>query len=270
MIVQALSGGMSLTGEPGRPAVRSGLPIGDIAAGLYAVVAILAALRRRDQTGRGDVIDISMLDCQAAMLTYQAAYFLHSGQVPGRQGSGHDSIPTYRTFATRDGTEIVVTAISERMWRNLARALGLEALAEDPRFRTNRDRYAHRRELWPLLEAAFLTRDAEDWIGILEDLQIPVATVNTIDRVVEDPQIRHRGMVVALDARDGRQARVMGDPIAFREAPRSPHRYPPGLGEDVTVLRDVLGLSPAEIADLVSGGAVVERPPARRPDEQDA
>src|SRR5919199_2856615 len=141
MIVQALSGGMSLTGEPGGPAVRSGLPIGDIAAGLYAVVAILAALRRRDRTGRGDVIDIAMLDCQAAMLTYQAAYYLHSGRVPGRQGSGHDSIPTYRSFATRNGVEIVVTAISERMWRNLARALGLEALVEDPRFRTNRDRY---------------------------------------------------------------------------------------------------------------------------------
>src|SRR5919199_5982139 len=222
MIVQALSGGMSLTGEPGGPAVRSGLPIGDIAAGLYAVVAILAALRRREQTGQGDVIDISMLDCQAAMLTYQAAYFLHSGQVPGPQGSGHDSIPTYRTFAARDGREVVVSALSERMWQGLARALGRDDLVEDPRFRTNRERYRNRHELWPILEAAFRTRPADEWVAALEREEVPVAVVNTLDRVVEDPQIRHRGMVVELEAADGRRARVMGDPMVFREAGRSP------------------------------------------------
>src|SRR5690606_16039760 len=98
MIVQALSGGMSMTGEKGRGAVRAGIPLGDLAAGMYAAIGILAAINRRHLTGQGETIDISMLDCQAAMLSYQAAYHLHSGHVPDRQGSGHDSIPTYRTF----------------------------------------------------------------------------------------------------------------------------------------------------------------------------
>ena len=259
MIVQALSGGMSLTGEPGRTAVRAGIPIGDLAAGLYAVIAILAALRRRDATGRGDVIDISMLDCQAAMLTYQGAYYLHSGQVPGRQGSGHDSIPTYRTFQAGDGREVVVSAISERMWQGLCRALGREDLADDPRFRTNRERHANRHALWPELEAAFRTRAADEWVPRLEREEVPVAVVNSLDRVMQDPQIRHRGMIAELDAADGRRARVMADPLAFREAGHGPDRFPPRLGEDsASVLRDALGLSDAEIRELVASGAVVE------------
>src|SRR3979411_1729566 len=143
MIVQALAGGMSLTGEPGGPPVRAGIPIGDIAAGLYATIAILAALNRRNATGQGETIDISILDCQAAMLTYQAAYFLHAGQVPARQGSGHDSIPIYRSFTGGDGKDFVVCAITETNWQALCRVLEQPALAEDPRFPTNPERYKH-------------------------------------------------------------------------------------------------------------------------------
>ena len=260
MIVQALSGGMSLTGEPGRTAVRAAIPIGDLAAGLYGVIAILAALRRRDATGQGDAIDISMLDCQAAMLTYQGAYFLHSGQVPGRQGSGHDSIPTYRSFPARDGREVVVTAISERMWQGLCRALGREDLLGDPRFSTNRERYANRHALWPELETAFRARAADEWVPLLEREQVPVAVVNTLDRVMQDPQIRHRNMIAELQAADGRHARVMGDPLAFREAGHVRDRFPPTLGEDsASVLQDALGLSDTEIRELVASGAIMVR-----------
>lgn len=260
MIVQALSGGMSLTGEPGRTAVRAGIPIGDLAAGLYAAVGILAAVVRRTATGRGDAIDISMLDCQAAMLCYQGTYYLQSGTVPSRQGSGHDSIPTYRGFACAGGTELVVTANTERMWQGLCRVLGLAGLAEDPRFLTNRERHANCEALWAVLEPAFRRRPAAEWVVLLEAESIPVAVVNTLDRVMEDPQIRHRGMVTALSAPDGRAVRVMGNPLVFDEAARPDGQFPPALGEHTAeVLATVLGLSPQEIADLARSGAVRTR-----------
>ena len=124
MIVQAMSGGMSLTGEVGRSAVRAGMPIGDLTAGMYATVGSLAALEERRRTGKGKFVDISMLDCQVALLTYQAAYYLHSDKVPGRQGRGHESIPTYRSFAGANDTELVICANTERMWQGLCAVLG--------------------------------------------------------------------------------------------------------------------------------------------------
>jgi crotonobetainyl-CoA:carnitine CoA-transferase CaiB-like acyl-CoA transferase len=257
MIVQALSGGMSLTGEPGRGAVRAGVPIGDIAAGLYGVIGILAALTRRDRTGEGDVVDISMLDCQAAMLSYQAAYHLHSGHVPGRQGSSHDSIPTYRTFAASDDVEVVVCANTERMWQGLCRALHKEDLLDDPRFATNRERFANRLHLWPLLEAAFRAGPAETWVERLESEQVPVGVVNTLDRVVADPQIRHRKMVLDL-AEGDRVASVMGNPVILRDGARTEHTYPPALGANThSVISSLLGMDAAEMAALVEAGALV-------------
>ncbi len=265
MIVQALSGGMSLTGEPGRAAVRAGIPIGDLAAGMYAVMGVLAALVRRGSNGRGNSVDISMLDCQAALLCYQAAYHLHSGNVPGRQGSGHDSIPTYRSFAAGDGREIVITANTERMWQGLCEALELHRLIDDPRFTTNKLRYANRFELWPILEDAFLTKSADYWVEALERKEVPVGVVNTLDRVVADPQIASREMVLEIDATDGRATRVMGNPIKLREDERQEHSYPPALGEDsVEILEEVLGLKASEIGGLIDKGVVLAQ--TRKPE----
>jgi CoA:oxalate CoA-transferase len=251
MIVQALSGGMSLTGEPGGAPVRAGIPIGDIAAGMYAAIAILAALNRRHATGQGETIDISMLDCQAAMLTYQAAYFLHSGKGPGRQGSGHDSIPVYRAFTGGDGQDFVVCALSEANWQGVCRALDDPALPTDPRFATARDRYHNRLPLWAHLEEAFKARPAAEWVKRLAAQSVPVAVVNALDQVVADPQIRHRGLVTELGAPDGRQARVMGSPMKFADAPAAAARFAPRLGEDTAgVLGELLGLSAEEVAEL--------------------
>ena len=259
MIVQALAGGMSLTGEPGGRPVRAGIPIGDIAAGMYAAIAILAALNRRHATGQGETIDISMLDCQAAMLTYQAAYFLHAGQAPGRQGSGHDSIPVYRVFAGRDGNDFVICAISEGNWQALCRVLERPGLATDARFATNRDRFHNRLVLWAVLEEEFKTRPAADWVARLGAESIPVAVVNSLDQVVADPQIRHRGMVTELSAPDGRHARVMGNPIALADTPPATTRFPPRLGADTSeVLCELLGLAPSEIDALVRKHVVTQ------------
>lgn len=257
LIVQAMSGGMSLTGEIGGPAVRAGLPIADLTAGIFAAVGVLAALHRRETTGRGDHLDIGMLDCQAALLGYQAAFYMHSGIVPGRQGSGHDSFATYRPFMAKDGIEVLVAAMTEKMWAGLCRVLGLEALIADPRFATAADRLANKLALWPLLQAAFLERESGELVSRLEAESIPVALVNTVDRVVTDPHILARGLVLDLAAEDGRRVRVMGDPLAMAEARRAGHSYPPAAGEhSAEVLRDVLGVGPDTIDRLVQAGAV--------------
>ena len=259
MIVQALSGGMSMTGVPGEPAVRAGIPIGDLCAGMYGTIGVLAALEARRRTGKGRLVDVAMLDCQVAMLCYQAAYFLHSGNEPGRQGRGHASIPTYRSFDAGNDTELVITANTERMWRALCGVLGREELAGDPRFATNDDRYANRFELWPLLEAAFREKDADAWVPLLLEAGIPVGRVNTLGAALSNPQVDHRDMVLNLTAGDGRRVRVAGNPIKFAEDVPPPAGFPPLLGENTReVLADVLGLDDEEIEAALSAGAVGE------------
>ena len=260
MIVQALSGGMSLTGETDGAAVRAGIPVADLGAGLYSAVAVLAALNRRHATGKGETIDISMLDCQAAMLCYQAAYYMHSGVVPGRQGRGHESIPTYRSFTCKDGVAVVITANTERMWQGLARVLKREDLLSDPRFVTNKERLAHREVLWPILDEAFRARNADKWLPLLEAEEIPVGVVNTLDRVVSDPQLLHRDMVLLLEGAGGRRSGVMGNPIKFKDADAEERRYPPDLGADTqAVLSEVLNLSNDEIGELIRLKAIVAK-----------
>ncbi len=259
MIVQALSGGMSMTGEPGEPAVRAGIPIGDLCAGMYGTIGVLAALEARRRTGKGRLVDVAMLDCQVAMLCYQAAYFLHSGNEPGRQGRGHASIPTYRSFDAGNDTELVITANTERMWRALCGVLGREELADDPRFATNDGRYANRFELWPFLEAAFQEKDADAWVPLLLEAGIPVGRVNTLGAALSNPQIVQRDMVLELTAADGRRVRVAGNPIKFADDVVSPAGFPPLLGQDTRgVLADVLGLGEDEIEAAIEAGVVGE------------
>jgi crotonobetainyl-CoA:carnitine CoA-transferase CaiB-like acyl-CoA transferase len=258
MIVQALSGGMSLTGETDGAPVRAGIPIGDLGAGFYASIAVLAALNRRNASGKGDTIDISMLDCQVAMLCYQAAYYLHSGVVPGRQGRGHESIPTYRSFEAKDGNHIVMTANTERMWQGLTRAFGREDLQADPRFTTNKERLANKPALWAILEAEFLKKNADEWIPLLEAEEIPVGVVNTLDRVMKDPQVLHRNMVLELEGENGMRASVAGNPMKFKDTGAEAREYPHALGADTAaVLSEVLNLPDTEIAALVKAKAVI-------------
>lgn len=256
MIVQAMSGGMSLTGEPDGPAVRSGIPLGDIAAGMYGVIGILAAVAEREHTGRGKLIDISMLDCQVAMLSYQAAYFLASGHVPSRQGRGHDSIPTYRAFTCGDNVDVVITANTERMWSNLCGVLGCPELAEEERFRTNDRRYANRAALWETLEAAFRNKPAATWVEELLAAEVPAAVVNTLDRSLSDPQVLLRNMVLTMNGVAGEQVRVAGNPVKFIGEAEPAYRYPPPLGADSRVLlTDTFGLSSERVNELERQGA---------------
>ncbi|HRD78234.1 MAG TPA: CoA transferase [Hyphomicrobiaceae bacterium] len=264
MIAQALSGGMSMTGEPGGRPVRSGIPLGDLAGGLYGVIGILAAIIEARASGKGRFIDVSMLDCQIAMLTYQAAYHLKSGTVPGLQGAAHDSIPTYRTFTAADGRDVVVCANTERMWQGLARALGKPELIEEPLFKTNELRHQNRASLLPILEAAFRTAPAATWVERLQAEEIPTCAVNTVADSLADSQVRHRGMVLTLKDRDGTPLTVAGDPLKLRDAAGrladQPANFPPKLNQDANgVLSELLGLSSETIADLHRTGVIGAR-----------
>ncbi len=262
MIVQAMSGGMSLTGEKEGAPVRSGVPLGDIAAGMYGVIGILAALAERQHTGKGKLIDVSMLDCQIAMLSYQAAYYLASGNVPARQGSGHDSIPTYRSFTCGDGIDVAITANTERMWVNLCGVLGRPELTADERFVTNERRYSHRVALWDILEPTFREKPAVEWADLLVAAEVPAAVVNTLDRSLNDPHVLHRNMVLALRGPAGEKLRVAGNPLKFAGENEPAYRYPPPLGVDTQdVLQSVLGFSQDQIAGLVREGAFGVREP---------
>lgn len=266
MIVQALSGGMSLTGERDGPPVRAGIPLGDLAAGMYGAIGILAALHRRRETGKGDYIDISMLDCQVSMLSYQGSYYLQSGRVPGRQGRGHDAIPTYGCFTARDGRDVAITANTEKMWRSLCAVLGEPALADEARFADMALRLKHRSELEPLLRQLFLQRDADEWATLLGAGGIPVATVNTLDRALNDPQILHRNMVIEITGpQEGQKARVLGNPVQLRDGRSEAPSYPPSKGFDTRqVLMERVGLSSTEVDALVNDGVILDRTTAAR------
>jgi CoA:oxalate CoA-transferase len=260
MIVQALSGVMSLTGEPGRPAVRLGIPAGDMVAGLYAAIAINAALADRERHGAGRLVDVSMLDCQLAMLSYQSAYSLIAGVTPQAQAARHDSIPTYRSFVGGDGRELVVTANTERMWKGLCTGLGLPDLPNDPRFADGAKRLANKEALWPLLENAFLARGAADWIVPLANLGVPVALIKTVPEALEDAREAQRDMVVAMQNDAGEQVEVVGNPIKFTGAAPATMAYPPALGADAeTVLENWLDMSRDEAAALREQGVLVQR-----------
>jgi CoA:oxalate CoA-transferase len=258
IVVQGISGGMSLTGEPEGKSVRSGLPIGDVTAGMYGVIGALAGLAEVARTGVGTAVDVAMLDTQVSLLSYVAAYYLASGEVPGRQGRDHMSIPTYRALECGDGREIVVAANTEAFWPGLARALGRADLIEDPRFRDNDARRAHRAELSAAMESAAAALDSVELIERLRSEGVPGAPINSVAEALADPQVTAREMVIELEGRGG-TIRTVGNPVKMPGV-RSASSAPPRLGADTeSVLRELAGLSGDQIAALAAAGAIPER-----------
>lgn len=259
MIVQALSGVMSLTGEPGRPAVRLGIPAGDLVAGMFAAYGALGAYIRRLRTGEGAAIDVSMLDSQLVMTSYQAVYAMLSGIAPTPQGARHDSIPTYRSFVGADDREFVVTANTERMWQGLAHVIQREDLLDDERFATASSRLHNRAVLWSVLEAAFRERSAQDWVDALEAAQVPCAMIKTVPEAIQDAREAGRGMIVELEDGLGNSVEVVGNPVRVGGAsgyqPQE-YSYPPRLGADSKSLLAAVGVDPADIDAMVERGVI--------------
>lgn len=263
MIVQALSGGMALTGERDGLPVRSGLPIGDLCAGMYAVIGALAGLARVQAGGEGSFVDVAMLDTQVSLLSYVASYCLTGGAVPGRQGREHMSIPTYRAFNCSDGQDIVVAANTQRMWVGLCTALDRPDLVDDERFVDNNARRQHRDVLDPEMERAAAQWPAMELLERLRQAGVPCAPLNEVTAALADPQVRHRDMVLEMPVLDGK-VQAVGNPVKITD-PLLASTPPPRLGQHtIDVLRSVAGLSAEEVDALVSAGAVVP-PPA--PDE---
>jgi CoA:oxalate CoA-transferase len=212
VVVQAMGGIMSLTGQPGGPPTRVGTSTGDITAGLFTAVGILAALSERARTGQGRHVDVAMLDCQVATLENAIARYTATGEVPGPLGSRHPSIAPFQAFATRDG-HIVVAAGNDALFAKLCAALGREALAADVRFRTNEARTRHVEALAAALEAVFAVRASAEWLERLEAAGIPCGPLNDVAQVLEDPQVRARNMVVTADDPVAGRFTVAGNPV---------------------------------------------------------
>lgn len=240
LILQALSGAMSVTGEPGGDPVRLGLPMGDLAGGAFAAAAISAALYRRERTGEGCRIDISLLDSMVSLLTYMAGYYWHSGDVPGPIGSGHQTVVPYQAFKTQTH-HIVIAVFVEKFWRALCEVLDIPEIADDSRFNSNVHRLEHKEILIPLLQDRFLTQPAEYWLKKLTAAEVPCAPVNTLEKVLSDPQVLHRGMVAEVDHSKCGRLKVLGNPFIVSGVDRV-YRPAPLLGEHTTsVLQELLG-----------------------------
>jgi crotonobetainyl-CoA:carnitine CoA-transferase CaiB-like acyl-CoA transferase len=255
LVVQALSGGMSLTGEPGGLPLRSGVPFGDLTGGTFAGLGLVAALLRRAKTGEGAYIDLSLLDVQVSLLSYVAAYYWANGKVPQPVGSGHAAIVPYGAYRTRDGF-LVIAVFGEHFWDGTCEALDLLELAGDPRFATNEQRVVHREELEPLLRARLAERTTAEWMARLDAHGIPAAPVNTVDKALVDPQVSAREMVREQKHPLVGPLKYLGNPFKTREPDAGPGRPAPLLGQDTAdVLSSILGYSPAEIERQAAVGA---------------
>jgi formyl-CoA transferase/CoA:oxalate CoA-transferase len=254
-IAQAQSGMMSITGEPGGPPMRPGIATADIGAGMWAAIGILAALYARRTAGRGQHIDISLLDGQLAWLSYVAGGYFATGVTPGPHGSAHPTIVPYEALAAADG-RLMVAAGNDRLWRKLTEVVGAPALADDPRFATNPDRVRHRQELIPLLEAALARRGCAQWAEALNSAGVPCAPISTVEEALTSEQATARAMVQVLHHPTAGRLRTIGSPLKLSGTPVRIRTAPPLLGQHTDEVLAESGYSVAEIAELHAAGAV--------------
>lgn len=250
-MIQGMGGLMSITGErddaPGGGPQKVGVPIVDIMTGMYATIACLAALARRNETGQGEYIDLAMLDVQASFLANQAQNYLASGKPPKRSGNRHPNIQPQDVFPVRDG-HIVLACGNDGQYRKLCEAMGKPELADDPRFADNKSRVVNLAILHPIISECLLTRDLKDWLQDLEARGVPCGPINTIPMVFEDPQIKHRKMLRELPHPTAGTVKQVVSPMNFKNAPLSFDRPPPLLGEHTKDVLRELGLPVDETA----------------------
>ncbi|MEZ5994516.1 MAG: CaiB/BaiF CoA-transferase family protein [Hyphomonadaceae bacterium] len=245
-IIQGMGGLMSLTGEPGGEPMKSAVAVADLFTGMYAVTSILAALRHAERTGEGQHIDVSLLDCQVAMLANLGASYLTSGAIPQRLGNQHASIAPYQVLATQDG-HIILAVGNDGQFQDFCKAAGV-ALASDTRFATNEARVVHRAALTGALSAIMRTRTTADWVTALEAAEVPCGPINTLDQVYADPQVKARDAVEVATRSDGVQVRLAANPVRMGVTPPRTRAAPPLLGEDTAaVLSELIGATSEQL-----------------------
>jgi formyl-CoA transferase/CoA:oxalate CoA-transferase len=247
---------ISITGERSGHGVRCGVSIADITAGMNAAFAILTALHARERTGRGQFIDVSMLEGQLSIMTGVFGAYVADGIVPGPLGTAYGMLLPYQTFRTRT-RDIAIGVGSDKLWKAFCPLVGLAHLADDARYASNKDRNANRESLIDALQRAFLTKTYEEWEAILMPSGIPMGAINTVDTVVEHPQVAARSAFVTCDHPTAGRIRMTGPPVRLSETPGAVRRPAPRLGQHTDeVLRERLGLDEKEIARLQSAGAI--------------
>ena len=257
-LAQGLGGIMSITGEPDGLPMKVGVGIADIMCGMYATVAILAALRHRDATGEGQQIDAALLDTQIAWLVNEGTNYLLSGRVPRRLGTEHPNIVPYKTFESADGYVILAVGNDSQFQRWCSFA-GAPELATDPRFATNSLRVRHRTELYTLMPDVMRRKTTAEWVDGLADLGVPCGAVNSLDQVFADPQVEARGMRLDMPHASAAAGSVplIANPLKMSATPPSYRHSPPTLGQHTDeVLHELLGLDPAERARLRDAGTI--------------
>ena len=256
VIIQGESGVMGLTGFPDGPPVKVGLSVADIAAGMYGVQGILLALLSRERTGRGQKVDIALLDSMISLLTYQAGIFFATGQSPNRMGNFHPTITPYEPFEAQDGYFNVAVG-NDVLWARFCRVLGREELISDPRFATGAKRVENREVLRPILEKALKTRPAQEWLHILNEGGVPCGAINSLAEVFAEPQVKAREMILEVPHPALGTVKVTGIPVKLSATPGQIKRPPPLLGEHTEeVLQAWLGMSAAEIQGLRGDGVI--------------
>lgn len=257
--VQGMGGLMSVTGErddlPGGGPQKVGVAVADLFTGMYATVAILAALRHRDRTGDGQVVDMALLDTQVAMLANLGANYLVTKQAPRRAGNAHQNIVPYQVFEVADG-HLILAVGNDGQFEKFCAVAGCPELAEDPRFAKNADRVRHRAVLVPLLAERLRTRPRADWLAALEAAKVPCGPINGLDDVFADPQVNERDMTITLPHPLAGSVELVASPMKLSATPPTARRAPPLLGQHTDEVLGELGLDAGRIAELRRSGIV--------------
>lgn len=259
-LIQAMGGLMSVTGEaddrPGGGPQKVGVALSDILTGLYAVIAVLSALAWRERTGRGQHVDLALLDVTVAAMANQAMNYLVSGSPPGRMGNAHPNIVPYEAYRAADG-HIILAIGNDEQFRRFCEAAGRRDLVDDPGFATNRDRVVNRDRLAPVLEGIVARHPRRHWLDVLEGVGVPCGPINDLAQVFDDPHVAARGLLQKLPHPAVGEVPSVSNPIRLSESPVEYRRAPPALGQHTDeILRDLAGLDPGEIAALREKGVV--------------
>ncbi|SDN17097.1 Crotonobetainyl-CoA:carnitine CoA-transferase CaiB [Methylobacterium phyllostachyos] len=258
LVAQGMSGLMSVTGEgPGRPPMKCGPPVTDITAGILAAMGVLAAYSNRLRTGRGQAVDTSLFEAGITHTYWQSAIAMATGIAPGPMGSAHPLNAPYEAFETADGW-ITIGAANQTNWLRLLKAIGADALAEDPRFALNRDRMANRQELAATLAPIFRAHSSAEWLARLEAGGVPAGPVLDVNAMHRDPQTQARAMVVEVDHPRVGRMKTLGLPVKFSDTPGRVHGPAPLLGEHSRAILAEAGYAPDEIDSLIARGVVRE------------